>query len=103
MNGDAPSPALMSSPRRRRSSLLAGPLAATALIAFMLATNGGPGFAFLALAAAGLFMFAMPLLQLGLLALPVFKGRHGAAAVAAFGGLAAVLVALVVAGLFNIC
>ena len=61
----------------------------------------GPGPFFLAILAGGLFLVAMPLLQLGLLALPAFRQRHEQVAVIALAGIAALVTFAAASGMFS--
>jgi hypothetical protein len=91
----------MQTPTIRRLYCLAGPLFAIALVAFSVLGHGGPGFFFLSLAGACLFMFVTPLVQAFLLNTEKCKDRHGAACAAA---LLVTLMALcfpIFLGLFN--
>lgn len=80
---------------------LAGPTIALALLTGLAAIGGGPGLSFLVVAASGLFLVAMPLLQGGLMALRAFDGQRAAIAIAAFLAIAAVVVLLAASGLFS--
>lgn len=80
---------------------LAGPSVAVALLAGLFAIGAGPGLSFLVLAASGLFLVAMPLLQLGLLALRAFDGRRAPIAVTAFLAIAALVWGLGASGRFS--
>lgn len=91
----------MTAPARRTLFWLSGPLVAIALLTFMFSTNGGPGFFFLSLVAVGLFLVAMPLVQLGLLMLHAFDGSCKVIALASFVAIAALVVVLGASGLFS--
>jgi len=65
------------------------------------ATNGGPGFFFLALLTVGLLLVVMPLVQLGLLTLNAFDGNRKVIAFASFLAIAALVVVLGASGLFS--
>ena len=86
---------------RRTLFWLTGPVIAVAVVAFALATNGGPGFFFLSLWAGALLLIAMPLMQWGLLALPKFNGRYGAVTFLSLTGMIALIVGLGASGLFS--
>ena len=86
---------------RRTLFWLTGPIIAVMVITFALATNGGPGFFFLALWAGALLLIAMPLVQWGLLALPAYNGRYGAVTFLSLTGMAVLIVGLGASGLFS--
>jgi hypothetical protein len=80
---------------------LAGPLVAIALVTFSVLGHGGPGFFFLSLVGACLFMFVTPLIQFFLLNTKKCKDRHGAACAAALLVTLMTLCFPVFMGLFN--
>jgi len=80
---------------------LPGPLLAVLLVTYSASGHGGPGFFFLSIIAAALLMLVVPLLQLGLLATPRYRGRYvvvcGLALLIVFSG----VVLLAVSGMFS--
>ena len=86
---------------RRTLFWLTGPIIAIAVVAFALATHGGPGFFFLSLFTGALLVVGMPLAQLALLALPAFNGRYGAVTFLSLAGMTGLVGALAVSGLFS--
>ena len=91
----------MSTALRRTLFWLTGPMVAIVVVTFAIATNGGPGFFFLSMWAGALLVVALPLVQWGLLALPGFKGRHGAVTFLGLVGMTVLVVALGASGLFS--
>jgi hypothetical protein len=80
---------------------LTGPLVAIALVTFSVLGRGGPGFFFLSLVGACLFMFETPLVQAFLLNTEKCKDCHGAACAAALLVTLMTLCFPVFLGLFN--
>lgn len=85
-----------------RTALLVGPIAGSALLAFvLLANSGGPGAFFLAIVVALLLILAAPIIQLGLGKNKRFESRPWAAVGIAIAGVVVATFALAVSGVFN--
>jgi hypothetical protein len=82
---------------------LLGPLIAVGFVAFAVGFNVLVGLWFLCILGAAAFLFVMPLIQLLLLNTQHFRGRYGATCGIALGLTTASLLALMFAGIFNIC